>query len=128
MLHELQSGTLTRDHVEAVRTVYPAFYKKLQQEVSALLTKRDADGHSSLPYNKRVQLSILFGQPSDSSMTGPAILSLQSTFQPAQDQRNMAVAVQRGMIPASQKGLSSLDMAGRTAAGAEATIRRRTEG
>jgi hypothetical protein len=119
VFNEMEAGTLTRDHVEALEAVYPAFYKKLQQEVHAKVSELDAKGEHSLPYKKRVQLGILFGQPTDSSMTGRAIVDLQATFQPAQDQRNMQAAQAKGLVAPSQEGLSKLNMAGREATGTQ---------
>lgn len=79
VMDDLESGALTREHVEALRVVYPRLFSELQQSVLEQL--RDAD-ESKLSYNKRVQISMLLEIPGDASLIGHNIAALQSTFQP----------------------------------------------
>lgn len=79
IMQDLESGTLTREHVEALRVVYPRLFSELQQNVLAEL--QDSD-EGKLSYNKRVQISMLLEIPGDASLIGHNIAALQSNFQP----------------------------------------------
>jgi len=81
-LEDIQSGTLTREKVEAIAYVYPEFYRKLQ--TSALEFVQE---HEQLPYQKKVQLGILLDIPADSSLSPESVMNLQATFAQQQPQQ-----------------------------------------
>lgn len=81
VLADLEKGTLTREHAEALKAVYPELYKEIQQTALQYVV----DG-KNVPYEKRVQLGILLDIPADSSLDSETILSLQASFQPSEDQ------------------------------------------
>lgn len=65
LVDELKNGTLTHEHVEAVKTVYPALFKEVQLEVLAELSALKKPP----PYQSRLQLDLLLelngaGEPS----------------------------------------------------------------
>lgn len=77
VLGDLEAGTLTQDHIEALRSVYPRLYSEIKQSVlSGLQSKSESD----VPYSKKVQISILFGVPVDSSLIGRNIAGMQAMF------------------------------------------------
>jgi hypothetical protein len=59
VLSELENGTLTSEHVDAVRNVYPQLFQKLQARLMERL--QDTKGALSIP--QRTMISRLFGAP-----------------------------------------------------------------
>jgi hypothetical protein len=76
LFDELESGTLTREHVEALKAVYPNLYARIQDEAAKMAQEHG----SKLSYSKRVQLGILLDIPTDDSLLGKNIQALQQTF------------------------------------------------
>lgn len=100
-LEHLQNGTLSRENVEALKTVYPQFYKQLVNTTSEFISKHG----EKLPYNKKLQIGLLLDMPVDSSMDPQFIQSMQAGFvQPADS------AIEPGVT-----GMKELDKAGRLA-------------
>jgi hypothetical protein len=60
----LASGTLTTEHVEALRAVYPATYKEVQSRVWDELGKLE----SPPPFEARITLGVLLDLPTDPSL------------------------------------------------------------
>jgi len=77
LVEDLQRGTLTLETVEAVKTVYPEYFARVQRS----LVERVSETRKELPYGKRLQLSILFGAPFDGSMRPEFIAAMQATFE-----------------------------------------------
>lgn len=75
ILTDYQNGTLTKDKVDAVRAVYPAIFAQIQKRILKTATEHKLD----LPYQKRIQLSILLGMPVDESLK--SIQALQQNYQ-----------------------------------------------
>jgi hypothetical protein len=76
-LSELEKGTLTRDHVEALKTVYPKMYEILVSRI----TQYAAENESEIPYAARNRLSLLLGVPLDESVNPGSVQNLQKTYQ-----------------------------------------------
>lgn len=121
-LEELQSGTLTREHVEALQKVYPALYSHMQQQVLDQLQDED---EGAIPYAKKVNLSMLLNIPGDASLLGKNIAGLQSTFQPESGEAQSQGAAP--VVNPTAGGAKSLDTASRTASGTQAFLQRRSE-
>jgi hypothetical protein len=77
VLGDLEAGTLTQDHIEALRAVYPRLYSEIKQSV---LTGLQSKAESDVPYSKKVQISILFGVPVDASLIGRNIAGMQAMY------------------------------------------------
>lgn len=58
VLARLENGTLTKDHVEALRTVYPSLYQEVVQRSIAHATQQ-----STMPYAAQLRLQQLTGAP-----------------------------------------------------------------
>lgn len=116
LLDDLEKGTLTSEHVEALKAVYPSIYKQMQEQVMAYVMNNEEG--SELPYKKRLQLGLLLDVPTDESLTPAAILGLQSAFQTQPE------PPQQGSYSASQVGSS--EKADRTQSGMEKTLNRRS--
>jgi hypothetical protein len=80
VLREAKSGTLTRDHVEAVKTVYPRLYDEIRGEVMQSLI----DSKSPLPYARRIQLGILLDIPTDKTLSPEFLTAIQATYTSAE--------------------------------------------
>lgn len=108
VLEDLQHNTLSRDHVEAIKAVYPQLYGQIQQ---AVIEQVATPKGQELSYNKRLQLGILLDIPTDESLQPYAIKALQENFAP-QEVPGQPVA-QNGAVKSSQKGLENVDKASR---------------
>jgi hypothetical protein len=67
-LKKLDGGAFTLEHAEAIKAVYPAIYADMQGKVFAGL-QAAADRGEEIPYARRIRLGILFGLPTDPTMT-----------------------------------------------------------
>lgn len=101
VLEDLSTGTLSREAVEALRTVYPNMYA----EVQAQITQRLAEVDSELPHAAKVQLGILFGIPTMPSMQQQFLAVIQAGFNSAQNE-----AVTEGVSGQTQSRVSSSGM------------------
>ena len=70
VMKDLKAGLLTREGVDAVKTVYP----KLYSEMTSSLVDELSDLKENLPYQKRLQLATFFGNSMDAS-TAPDFVS-----------------------------------------------------
>lgn len=86
VLHELQAGTLTKNHMHALKQVYPVLHQKIQQKVQGQVLK----GVKPISYQHRIKLSLLMDAPMDSSMTGQAILDFQKSYVAPQQNVDMS--------------------------------------
>lgn len=101
-LEDLQRGTLTREHVEALKAVYPAIYSQIQQTAMDNIVE-----HPNLSYAKKVQLGILLDIPADSSMSPDSVVMLQQSIgSTSQDQVGSEGGVRA-------EGMDDVDIAGR---------------
>lgn len=108
VLDDVQKGTLTREHVEALKAVYPDIYTELQQEVLQQVAEQGMD----MDFNKKMQLGILLDIPTDASLIPTNIAGLQANFMPQNDPMQME-AQQGAYRMGSQTGLQNLDKASR---------------
>ncbi len=92
---DLARGTLTKNHVEALKKVYPKLFEKIQERVQ----KEIISGVKPVPYQQRIKLSLLLQAPMDISVSPQNILNYQKTFLSPENQgidpnnkKEMAVA------------------------------------
>lgn len=75
----IADGTLLPQDVKVIQTVYPAYYKKMSQELaSEMTTHLSQDGH--IPYKVRQSMSLFLGQTLDSTMAPQNIQSIQAIY------------------------------------------------
>lgn len=72
-----QKGTLTRDHVEAVKAVYPVLYDEMRVRIMESL----ATSRTQLSYKKKIQLGILLDLPTDKTLSPDFQKAIQGTYQ-----------------------------------------------
>lgn len=118
VLQDMQSGTLTQAHVEALRAVYPRLYSEIKQSVlKELQTKPETE----VPYSKKAQFTILFGTPLDASLIGRNIMGLQAQFATEREQER--TGAQGGSAPRSK--VDPTEAATRDASDTQAFLARR---
>jgi hypothetical protein len=71
VLGDLKNGTLTREAVETLETLYPSILNEMKSQAIALGAKK------KLPYSKQLQLALLLNQPVSYSMQPEVILRMQ---------------------------------------------------
>jgi hypothetical protein len=76
IMKRAQNGTLTAEHVEAVKAVYPQLYGQMR---SAIMTSL-IDSKSKVPYGRRIQLGTLLDLPTDASLAPDFVQALQATY------------------------------------------------
>lgn len=64
VIDHLENGTLTRNHMEALKTVYPALHRTMQMRVFDAMSEGDLE----LGYTDRLKLSLLMDMPLDQAM------------------------------------------------------------
>lgn len=123
VLEDLESNALTREHVEAIKAVYPKLYQHIQE----LAFDKMRDTEEVLPYAKKVQLSLLLDLDGDASLLGKNIAALQANFKVQEMPEGGAVAAGQGMVPPTAGGAQQVDASNRTASDTTAFLKRRQE-
>ncbi len=101
VLKNFADGKMSREESEALKAVYPDLFSRLQDQA---MTFVGANPH--LPYNKKLQLGVLLGIPTDPSLAPQNILGLQSNFASQQPQPAQS---ESSAVKPSQKGLQNLN-------------------
>jgi len=83
VMDDLERGTIAREHVEAIKAVYPALYGEMQQTIMTQIAELQKDG-KTVSYAKRLQLGVLLDIPTDESLEPQNIAGLQANFGPQQ--------------------------------------------
>lgn len=79
-MHRLADGTLTQDHVSALKAMYPKIYTDMQKAVMETAAKPNAP---KLSTQARQKLGLLMGVDLDPLSSPAATKALQAGFQPA---------------------------------------------
>ena len=77
VVERLASGTITPEDAEAMRTVYP----ETMQAIKARIIERLPELSQTLPYNRKLALSIFSGVPVDPAMRPEILGVLQGQFE-----------------------------------------------
>lgn len=107
ILTDLEKGTITREHVEALQTVYPSIYNQIRD---TLLTEIAESPHA-VPYQRKVQIGIMLNAPTDFSLRPSTIAELQSNFMSEEDQAAATGA------PKPNKGAAAIEKSSRMMTG-----------
>lgn len=76
VLKDLRKGTLTRNHTEALKAVYPKLFSAIQMRV----INEVANGVEPIPYQARLKLGLLMDSPMDTSMSRESLAMFQKQF------------------------------------------------
>lgn len=107
ILKQAAAGTLTPEAVEAVKTVYPELFGRMQQAVLGKIA--DSNGH--VPYQNRAMLSLLLGQPMDSTTQPGSLKMAQMTYANAAGRGQQHQ--QQGQVRPTAGGLGKMHAADR---------------
>lgn len=86
-MKHLEAGTLTKEGVETLKAVYPETYKNIVNATANYMGKYGP----KLAYNKKLQLGLLLGVPTDPSMNSSYLKKLQTGFSVQQPESGGAV-------------------------------------
>lgn len=76
LLDEMRHNRLTPEAVDAVKHVYPEIFAQMQSKVQEIVSQ----AKEKIPYDKIVQMSVLFQTPLDGTMEPKFIQSVQTAF------------------------------------------------
>lgn len=76
VLQHVKDGTLQATDIADLNAMYPALYKQMSQQLSNEITTLSSKDEP-IPYKTRVGISLLLGQPMDTSMTPSSIIAAQ---------------------------------------------------
>lgn len=94
VLDHFVEGRLSYEEVDAVKTVFPELYAEQSLNVLTAMTEHKG----AIPYQTRLQLSILFGVP-DASLTGDMLMMLQSNYYQTPAQAGAVLSPSRRSTP-----------------------------
>lgn len=83
ILSDMKRGTLSREKVEAVKITSPKLYDQVRTQV----VEQCNELGDKIPYEKKLQLGILFQAPTDETLTPEFIQSMQATVAPASPEK-----------------------------------------
>jgi len=78
---ELKKGTLTKNHIQALKAVYPKIYGTMKDRMQNQILK----GPMVVPYNNRAKLSLIMEAPMDVSFEPKKMLGYQETWSNQED-------------------------------------------
>lgn len=106
VLNHVKSATLLPQDLETLVAVYPGLYQTMRTTVmDKLIGKMGKQKTLTLPYSKRMSLSLFLGIPLDSTLTPQSVLSNQQSFSTMHIQKQMNNQIQR----ASTTGMQRMD-------------------
>ena len=120
VLDDIETGLLTKEHVEALKAVYPRLYMKIREEALEQMSEESAQ---KMSYAKKVQLSMLLDIPGDSSLLGKNIAALQTTFVPEEKEQGA-----QPLVKPTASGTQRLSLSTREATETQAFLNRRATG
>ena len=120
VLHELEQGTLTREHIEALQKVYPSMYDFIRTN---MIHQMEDNGAVEMSYTKRIQAGMLLDIISDSSLLGMNIAALQENFTVTEKSEGGNTPI----VKATQGGAENIDKASRTQTDTQAFTQRRNK-
>lgn len=102
VLDHINAGTLTTDHMNHFRALFPETHNMLSKEMTKKITESQLKNEKP-PYAKRQSMSMFLGTPLDSTLSQPAIATIQGLYAIKQSQQQ-----QQGSPAKSKKGTSTL--------------------
>ena len=103
----LSKGELTADQAKAIRTVWPSIFEDLQMTAVDEMAKLSEQG-KTISYQKRLQIGLLLGLPTDPTLNYKLVRDLQNQYQqkvptPQPPQQRRAPKLNRAMMSESEK-------------------------
>ena len=114
VMKQIGQGTLTKEAIETLHSVYPGLYEEMQTQIMHQLTDKIAkEGPASIPYRVKLGLSLFMQQDLDSSLSQINIAANQSSLAGIQAQNEAKKTAAMTPIKTTAKGLGKVSMAGR---------------
>jgi hypothetical protein len=104
VLSDMRSGVLTPEAVEALRVVYPQLYEQIRV---AIVRELGEGGGEGLSYDRRLSLGVLFGVPTDPSLT-PSHLAVMAQMYAAQYTQPPSQSPAPDVASAAMSGMDAL--------------------
>lgn len=105
ILQHVKDGTINAQDLTTFQTIFPSLQQKLSQQLmSGIIDHTHKKG--DIPYQTRMGLSFMMGQPLDSTMSPRSIMATQNVF--SNPQRTPSSMPQRAPAMSSMKGLSQM--------------------
>jgi hypothetical protein len=88
ILDKARNGSIQAQDLQDLNSMYPNYYQQIVKKLSAEMTSKESNGET-IPYRTRMGISLLMGQPVDSTMQPMSIMAAQgSMMQPANPNQN----------------------------------------
>ena len=107
LLHHFSAGTLAPETVETVKTLYPNLYAKSVGAITQYL----AEKQPTIPYSRRLQLSVLLQAPVEPALKQSNLFALQMSFVP---QEGAGQGTAMSGSPVAKQGVSGASQAAMT--------------
>jgi len=108
----LLDGTLSREHVETLKAVYPSMYSMIQTQATETVLR---EGIENGDYSDRMKLALLLGIDTHASLSSQSILKLQelsmrqqesATNQPAPSSKQGNTLAERTMTEGQKQQMT----------------------
>lgn len=104
LLKQIEVGNLSKDYIEAVKTVYPSLYAKMQNDMMEELSTSDQEIIKKMPYKVKMGISMLLGTDLVAGLSAQSIVANQPKV-------NEPKGISSGGIRPTQKGLDKITAA-----------------
>lgn len=112
VMKDAVSGTANPQGIEVLQTVYPNLYANMKTSLlNEIVSKKAKNADLVIPYQKRVVLSQFLGVNLDSTTNPSNIMANQAIMASKANEKKQQ---ESSMINPTQKGLSNIDLAGRS--------------
>lgn len=113
LLSKVKDGSINVNDVKAVKSMYPDLFNRMVTKLSTEMTDSVSKG-KVIPYKTKIGLSLMMGQPLDSTMTPGAFLATQGGMPSEQPQMPQDQQSPKGKGVPSSPALQKLPGAYRT--------------
>jgi hypothetical protein len=112
ILNKIKSGTITPDHVEHFKQLYPELHNHLSKKLIDKMgeSKLDSDKVGKPTYRVRQGMGLFLGSPLDSTLTPQSMIAAQSVFQQQASQPAPNTPVQKSKRNTSKMGEMSKNL------------------
>jgi hypothetical protein len=78
VLHDVASGTVTPEQVETLERLYPVTYERMRADI----VNRVAEMQTTLSWDQRLSLGVLFNVPTDDILRPENVMAMQANYAP----------------------------------------------
>jgi hypothetical protein len=109
-IQHAKDGSLQSQDITTIKTIYPELHKTMVSKIGEELINQKSKG-TEIPYRSKIGLSMLMGQPLDSTMTQSAMMAIIGSSKNAAPESQMKPQghKQGGETSVSQKAINTAD-------------------